>query len=95
VNVDQAAKSAYEVSNEAHRILYRVSNAKKDITHCIFADNGCSPVCKARESGDWVRKSVGATISEFIKAVSSSYFTKSKFEISEPLVELYVNDEKA
>jgi len=94
VNVDQAAKSAYEASDETHRILYRVSNTKKDITHCIFTDNGC-PACPANESGEWVRKSVGETISVFIKAVSSSYFTKSKFAISEPLVELYANDENA
>lgn len=94
VNVDQAAKSAYEASDEAHRILYRVSNTKKDITHCIFTDNGC-PTCPAKESGEWVRKSVGETISVFIKAVSSSTFNKAKFVISEPLVELYANDEKA
>jgi len=93
VTVDLAAKSAYEVSDDTQRVLYRVPNPEKKITHCIFTDNGC-PFCPANEAGDWVRKSVGETISVFIKAVASSYFTKSKFVISDqPQVELYANED--
>lgn len=90
VDVDKAAKSAYEASSKDHRILYRVSNPKKGLKHCAFADGGC-PSCNGKDDSSWVRKSVGDSIRVFLQAIASGYYTKSKFDLTLDSVELYAN----
>lgn len=95
VSVDKAAEAGYEISPATSRVLYRIENKNKMITHCIFTDNGCTVVCPANRSGDWVRKYVGDSARAFARAIETGNYAKERFEPrdGEPVL-LYANEDE-
>jgi hypothetical protein len=100
VDVNKAAKAAYEISPEDARVFYQVKNPDGQITHCIFTDDGCGgPVCPAKLVGFWIRQAVADSLVPFVKALTTgSTILKEKFlaaisiEDQAKLI-LYVNGE--
>lgn len=90
VNVDIAAKSAYELAGKDNRVFYRVANtgrSNRSIGHCEFADNGCKvgglfslPGCPSRRNGD-VKDVMAESIQVFVAAVSKGDIQTSDFEL--------------
>jgi len=85
VKIQKAAKPAYKLSSEKHRIFYRIDNASghQNIQHCSFTDKGCSIVCGRKNDGDWVRPVVAKSIHTFIFAIGTGDFEKEQFDFPE------------
>ena len=90
VNVDIAAKSAYELAGKENRVFYKVANtgrSNRSIGHCEFANNGCKvggfislPGCPTRRNED-VKDVVAESIQVFAAAVSKGDIQTSDFEL--------------
>lgn len=83
VNIDQAAKALYQLSNRNHRIFLRVNNTANSINdgvaHCVFTDRGCGMVCGTKEKGDWIPLAVAQSIHLFVDAIKSKHFARETF----------------
>lgn len=102
VAVDYSADKAYGLcSPENGRALYQIQNPGGHPSHCIFADNGCLPVCPSPKAGDnnWVRAAVAESLDKFLHAIEMHNFTKAALQLSLPArslekrVELFVGDD--
>jgi hypothetical protein len=99
VKIQQAAKPAYKLSSEQHRVFYRIDNASghQNIQHCSFTDKGCAIVCGRKNDGDWVRPVVAKSIHAFIGAIETGSFDKEQFilpEVEADWFELFVGAEE-
>jgi len=97
VTIFHAAKEAYHISDETHRIFYRIDNPtientnKHSFEHCVFTDNGCMAVgsvavCpRGNEDNEYVYdavyNAVAFSIHTFVDAMGSGVFIKSEFEL--------------
>jgi len=105
VQVDKAAKGAYEVSSpDIGRVLYSIDNNNNNnngMTHCVFTDHGCKvagfDVCSSHGNHEWVYESVAESINLFVNATKNSLFDKDTFEVPSTRsgkVSLFVNHDK-
>lgn len=103
VGVEEAGKAAYQVGLPTDRVLVQIQNKKNEerkreqITHCIFADDGCGGkaaaiVCPSHSQGAWVRQVAGACIGAFVSSTSTSRTVYEGWIRNE--VNLFVNDEQ-
>lgn len=87
VNIEQAAKALYQLSNHKHRLFYRVNNTVQStndgVAHCVFTDKGCGIVCGTRGKGDWIPFAVAHSIHLFVDAIKSKIFEKETFLLPE------------
>lgn len=100
VSIGHAADKAYELSSpDTGRVLYQLQNPNGAPSHCIFANNGCAPVCpsSASESFAWVRAAVGDSVSRFLQAIKTRNFTRDSLELSyakHESLSMFVNTDK-
>ena len=87
VTIGNAADKAYELSDpDSGRVLYQLQNTGGHPSHCIFADNGCPPVCSSPKTGEykWVRSAVATSLSLFLDAIEKNLFTRRAMQILLP-----------
>lgn len=101
-DVEHAAAEAYALSNDDGRVLYQLQNPSKEPSHCIFANNGCLPICPSSRAKDfaWIRPAVGESVNIFFLALKTHTFTRDSFELSLPKhvtsqdLKMFVNRDK-
>jgi hypothetical protein len=103
VDVGSAADQAYNLSSvEQGRVLYQLQNPEGEPSHCVFADDGCRPICPSSGSAEhaWIRPAVGNSIRNFLRAIEAKNFTKSSMGLDLPkniirsYLRMYVNQDQ-
>jgi hypothetical protein len=88
VTIGNAADKAYELSNPDNgRALYQLQNGDGHPSHCIFADNGCLPICPSPKAGGdyaWVRSAVALSLDAFLRSIETDTFTRESFKLPLP-----------
>mmetsp|Transcript_11469 Transcript_11469/g.21449 ORF Transcript_11469/g.21449 Transcript_11469/m.21449 type:complete len:316 (-) Transcript_11469:2313-3260(-) len=102
VNIDQAAKALYRMTNRKHRVFFRVNNTENStnhgVAHCIFTDKGCGIICGTKGKGDWILLAVAHSIHLFVDSVQGNFFDKETFILPEEIVDssaidLFMNED--
>ena len=103
VVVKFAADAAYSLSSPDHgRVLYQLQNPSGKPSHCVFANNGCLPICPTshRKDYDWIRPAVGQSIGKFLAVVeTNTTFSRDSLRLQLPKqvskldLKMFVNEE--
>lgn len=102
VTLKEAGFAAYDVTTDGNRVLMQIVNLRNrgnQITHCIFASDGC-PACPAHEAGAWVRQVIGDFAILFVDSVvNGNTVAKSSYVNAtgdkKDLVNVFYGDETA
>lgn len=103
VTLDQAGLAAYNITSNGNRVMMQMRNLRsgfgKEITHCIFASDGC-PGCAANEAGAWTREVMGEFCILFVNSiVNGTTTTKAQYVEAtgdnSDLVNVFYGDETA
>lgn len=103
VNVGNAADQAYNLSSMEHgRVLYQLQNPSGEPSHCVFANDGCMPICPcSSEEYAWIRPAVGDSVMHFLRAVQSENFSRESLRLNLPqknlrsYLRMFVNQDQA
>mmetsp|Transcript_126 Transcript_126/g.254 ORF Transcript_126/g.254 Transcript_126/m.254 type:complete len:287 (-) Transcript_126:190-1050(-) len=83
VTLDQAGLAAYNITSNSNRVMMQMINLRNfgnQITHCIFASDGC-PACPSHDAGAWVRDVIGKFSTLFVDSVvKGKEATKNQYE---------------
>jgi len=93
VKVKRAARAAYNISGNSHRVFYRSKNMEgesRKLTHCEVTDKGCGLVC-GKGGGDIIYDNVATSIHTFIAAIKKGSIQRADFEIPSLNADLFVN----
>mmetsp|Transcript_16024 Transcript_16024/g.24936 ORF Transcript_16024/g.24936 Transcript_16024/m.24936 type:complete len:286 (-) Transcript_16024:197-1054(-) len=82
VTLDQAGLAAYNITSNSNRVMMQMRNLRsgfgKEITHCIFASDGC-PGCAANEAGAWTRSVMGKFCILFVGSIQGENTTRAQY----------------